>query len=337
MRYYIFRLWFRQWFKDHDGIKAFAQQAMNWVLQSALSLAARLKKKNRQFSENIKEHNANLLRRRPFPVLDADEFSSVRAKIRGYSFGILICVLAEVFFNYFAAHAILTLDGLLGEFGRVVLAMVFTVTCILVFEHLVKEVLHQNPYKGEVKEPRNWLKMVLLVLVALFFEALNFYAAKIRGAQIEGVGASGPITMLMTILGLVVPIAAGYFAYDKSRYINVYKNTLAIARAEAAIADLECRIAANDETMQTHLKQQWERRWAIVQEFRTYKENYNRKHGIAVEQLQGHFCETQTTFIQEAITRYRRETLPQMTPALGLTQVHSGNGQSNDPTLVIQH
>lgn len=337
MRYYIFRLWYRQWFKDHDGIKAFAQQAMNWVLQSALKLAARLKKKNRQYSENIKEHNADLLRRRPFPMLDADEFSSVRAKIRGYSFGILICVLAEVFFNYFAAHAILTLNGLLGEVAHVVLAMVFTVPCIVVFEHLVKEILHQNPYKGEVKESRNWLKMALLILAAVFFEALNFYAAKIRGAQIEGAGSSGPITVLMTILGLVVPIAAGYFAFDKSRYINVYKNTLAITRAEAAIADLECRIATNDETMQTHLKQQWERRWAIVQEFRTYKENYNRKHGITTEQLQGHFCETQTAFIQEVVTRYHRETTTTSMVASTLSQPPSANGVAKDHAAQIHH
>jgi hypothetical protein len=55
MRYIYFRIKFSQWFKNLEGIKEFAEQVMGWLMDSVLKLAAKLKKKNKELSEYIKE------------------------------------------------------------------------------------------------------------------------------------------------------------------------------------------------------------------------------------------------------------------------------------------
>ena len=83
--------------------------------------------------------------------------------------------------------------------------------------------------------------------------------------------------------------------------------------------------------MENHFKQKCENYWAFLQEFKAYKENYNRKNSIPEESLAGHFSETQTAFITEAIERYKKEAIVEekIEPALILAPVWSQQRGNN--------
>ena len=57
-RYIWFLLWYKQWFRNPEGIKGFAHQVMNWLMQSTLGLAQKLKRENKSLSEGIKSKTA---------------------------------------------------------------------------------------------------------------------------------------------------------------------------------------------------------------------------------------------------------------------------------------
>ncbi len=309
MRYLFFIVWYRQWFKNHEGIKGFAHQIMNWLMRSTLRLAARLKKQNKHLAEKIKELTAELQTRILHPTIDADEYAALKGKIRTYSIILWICIVGEAFFNFFASKALFNFEGWFAIAAQSIFAILITWVAIALFENLFHNLLYERPYKGDYKEPRNWGRLIALILMAIGYESFTYYICKVRGIQIEGGNGNGIIATAMMIAGMLIPIIAGYYAYEKRRYIAPYKNTLRIARLRTLIAKKENKIKVNQMRMENHFKQICEEEWAYLQEFKTYKENWNRKHSIPTEDLAGHYSASQESFIKEAISRYKKEAI----------------------------
>jgi hypothetical protein len=69
------------------------------------------------------------------------------------------------------------------------------------------------------------------------------------------------------------------------------------------------KIATNNQSMETHFKKELNDKWALLQEFKVYKENFNTKYDIPHESIAGHFCETQESFSREAAERYERAVI----------------------------
>ena len=330
LRYTYFRLRFNQWFKNQEGLKAFAQQCMNWLMRSTLSLAYRLKKRNKQFSGKNKELNADLSKCLASPMMDADDFASLQKEIRNYIVIERCIIIAEAFFNFFAAKALFNFSGWLAIAAQVFFSLVVTWVSIPLFRNLFFHAIHERPYKREHVEPRSWPTLILLILLATLYELGIYYLCKLRGEQIEG-GTRGFITTLMVIIGMLLPVIAGYFAYERRRYYSPYINTLRINKLRHRIACYENKIQTNIQRMENHFKQKCEDYWAYFQEFKAYKENYNRKNSIPEESLAGHFAETQTAFITEAIERYKKEAIvkEKTEPAIMLAPVWSQQRGNN--------
>lgn len=309
MRHLFFILWYGQWFRSHEGVRKFGEQCMNWLLRSTLNLAARLKKQNKQLSEKIKEMSDELTKREVDPVINGDEFPKIQSKIWRYSVSKIIFVVADFFFNFFAAKSIITGEGWYALAGQLFLSVMMTYGFILLFEELCEELLYLKPYKAEHTEGRKWGKLTFLLIIGIAYQLGVFYLCQVRGIMIEGGNGDGIISSLMLVLGVISPILAGYFDYSKGIFINAYKNTTRIVFLKAKIADKKNTIAQNNQRMETHFKLQCEWNWSYLAELATYKENFNRKHGIPQENLTGYFCESQESFVREAIDRYKREAI----------------------------
>jgi len=309
MRYLYFYIIYNQWFKNHNGIKAFANQAIHWLLESTLSLSKRLKEENKRLSENVKVLKSKLIKRLNCAVINADEYPAIRSKIRLYTLIIFICLTGETFFNYFAARAIFTFQGWTAVIASLIFSMLITLSAILLFENLIEQILLEPHYKSEKQKNRNILKMVILFVLAITYEYLIYYVCKVRGIQIEGGNGDGIVSTAMMIAGMLLPVVGGYYSYEKGRFISAYKNTNKVTSLEKEIAKSEMKIHSNNEKMENHFKKTLNNRWAVLQEFKTYKENYNLKHSIPEENLMGHFCATQETFRQEAIERYNKQNI----------------------------
>lgn len=55
--------------------------------------------------------------------------------------------------------------------------------------------------------------------------------------------------------------------------------------------------------------------WDLLNEFRTYKDLYNERHGM-VEQLGGHFAQSYDAFQREAYKRYESDLRDLMSPSM---------------------
>ena len=326
MRYLYFKIRFNQWFQNTEGIKEFAEQVIGWLMKSVLNVAAKLKMKNKQLFEKIKELRTLLIKKIQYPVIDADEFAEIRKKIRTYTIIIAICLIGETFFNYFAANAIFTFKGWAAIIAKIVVALLITWGAFTLFESLFYQILFEKPYKSDYKEKRNVLKLITLSIMAVCYETLIYYLCRMRGMQIEGTTGDGLITTAMMLVGMLMPVIAGYFTYEKSRFYSPYKNTIEIEKLNRTIASCENRIKTNQELMENHFNRGCQENWAVLQEFKTYKENFNLKRDYPVENLSGHFCELQGNFKNEAITRYKQQMIDEEEKVLS---INSGNGKAD--------
>ena len=132
---------------------------------------------------------------------------------------------------------------------------------------------------------------------------LIFYISKVRGIQIEGGSGNGIISSLMLMAGMLMPAIAGFYSYEKSKYVDAYKNTNKIAYLKNTISKAETKIQKNNSKIEGKFNEYLQFSWANLQEFKAYKENYNLKHNVPIEDLKGHFSENQDTYRDEANKR----------------------------------
>lgn len=305
-----FHLYYGQWFKHTDGIKGFAEQSMNWLMKEVLNLATSLQNENKRLGEEIRVLKSNLSELYLYPTVNADEFPSIKSKLRSYTFLIWCAVAGEFFFNFFAAKSLLDFPGWVAVLGQVLLAAFLTYGFFKIFENLFVQLFNEPKYKTEVKPQRHLGKLLFLLGVALAYEIGVFYLCQVRGITIDGHG-NGLIGHALMIFGMLFPIVAGYYGYEKHIYKSAFKNTLDIKNAAQQISKRENKIKTNDKKMEIHFKQTCQKEWTIFQEFKTYKEVYNMRRKISPENLSGHFCATHESYIQEATDRYLKEPINQ--------------------------
>lgn len=311
-RYTWFLTWYKEWFKNAEGIKGFATQVMNWLMQSTMALAEKLKNQNKKLAEAIKATKANLAKRYEHPTVEADEWDEVKGTVRTLGRWIFVGILVETALNFFGISAVMLQQGINWVAFKVFIALLLTGAGIHIFKKWFAIALNKPKYKQVAAKPRNWIEFILLTFLCIAYESLIYYLCLIRGVALEGATGEGIFTYFVVLAGMLIPIIAGYWAYDRSLYLTPYRNTVRIAREEKEIARMERYIATNNQRMEDHFKRETERSVALLEEFKIYKINYNLKNGLKEEYITGHFCETHDSFEKEAVQRYQKEVLHQM-------------------------
>jgi len=338
-RYMWFMLWFKAWFKNTEGIKGFATQVLNWLMQRTMNLAKRLKNQNKKMAEAIKTRKAQLLKWYEHPTVDADEWDSIKGTVRKLWFWIFVGMVAETACNYFAIESVMEAKGLGWTLLRCFVALAATGVSFYFFEQWFAMAINKPAYKQVEVKKRNWAEFGLVTLVCVAFEVFFYWLCLKRSNVLEGASGDDATKYVVMILGMLLPIAVGYYAYKRSRYLNAYKNTLRIAGAEKEIAKKESTIATNNQQMEDHFKCELHDTWTVLDEFRVYKENYNEKHNIKKENLAGHFCETYNIFEKEAMERYKKEVLhiTPVQPTLIFTKEQMNGRTKELPQTIINH
>lgn len=308
-RYAWFIFWYKPWFKNTNGIKAFGTQVMNWLMQATMNLAKKLKNRNRKLNEDIKTLKERLRKWYEHPAINADEWDEIKGTVKKLGLWITVGLIAEAALNYFGISAVITPKGWGWIALNAIIAIAFTGFGIYIFKKWFAALLNKPMYKQTEVPRRNWMDIGVLTLLCVVYETAIYYLCRVRGIALEGANDGGFVTYFVTLAGMLLPLVAGYFAYERSRYIAPYNNTLRIERAEKEIAKKESVIATNEQHMEDHFKKQLQKDWAFLDEFKTYKQNYNAKYEIPTEDLSGHFTETHETFAREAIDRYKQQMI----------------------------
>jgi hypothetical protein len=299
-----FKLFYGQWFKNQEGLKGFAAQVMNWLMQQTMALAEKLKNQNKRLQKNIEAAKARLDKMYKHPTVDADEWDEIKSKVRTLGFWITVGIVAEAALNYFGVSSIIQLKGWGWMLLNVTLALALTGLGVYIFKQWFTLLFNKPKYKQENAPKRSWVKLITVAVVCLGYLCVIYYLCKVRGIALEGANGDSIVENFVVLAGMLLPVIAGYLAAERNIYISAYKNTIRITREENGVAKMKLKIAANQQKMEDHFKRQVEMRWALFEEFKTYKENYNLKKGLKKEELTGHFCEHHDSFKKEANKRY---------------------------------
>jgi len=308
-------------------------------MQRTMSLAERLKNLNKKLALAIKTKKADLVKWYEHPTVDADEWDKVRNMVRKLAFWIIILICAETATNYFAVASVMTEKGWLWNIVRGMTALVATGIGTYIFEKFFEMVINEPKYKQIEKSKRKWTKIIFVTALCIGVEAAIYWLCRRRVVALEGNNGDITITYFVLIIGLLLPIATGYFAYERGRYISAYRNTLRIKKAEKNIAKWDSTVATNNQRMEDHFKRELNDKWALLDEFKIYKGNYNQKNGIKDEIVTGHFCETHDTFAKEAMLRYTKEILhevPQQ-PMFVVTKAQENGHTKQIPQIIIDN
>jgi hypothetical protein len=129
---------------------------------------------------------------------------------------------------------------------------------------------------------------------------------------------------------LLLPLIAGAFHWDSTRFIDRYKATLVLRQIESRLAQIDSIIHQNEEYESNFYRMKSIEYWDWVNDFKTYKDNLNQKKDI-VEHFGGHFAQSYDLFQAEANKRYTqdiRDITAQSLRKLALVDAgHAGVGQ----------
>jgi len=219
-RFMWFLLWFKQWFKNAEGIKGFATQAMNTLMQRTMKLAQRLKKQNRKLAEAIKAKKAQLLKRYAHATIDADEWDMIKGMVMKLLLWIFVGMVAETACNYFAIESVMVAKGLFWAALRTFVALAATGISFYFFEQWFAMAINQPAYKQVEIKKRNWIEFVLVTIVCIAFECFFYWLCMRRSSALEGTSGDDTVKYVVLLLGMLLPIAVGYYAYKRSRYLR---------------------------------------------------------------------------------------------------------------------
>jgi hypothetical protein len=303
-RYHWFLLYYKQWLKSVGGIKGFAEQYLSHFLEDALKKSRRLSRKIGRLrikkADYIKE-SLELLRK----ICTPDEFSVLKKKVPMNGLFLVLLTMGETNLTFINMQVITgRSQNLFDGTMKFLLAFIITFGILWAAKRAIEEFMEL--FVDKEKSNGNKLPFIVWLCILVGVEALSFYFAKIRAKDFEGGGETGPAGIALIIFSLLLPIIGGFLAYEYFKYLGTYKNTKRMNKISQKIVRIDQRLSNHELEEEHHFLRRCNDRYAVIQEFMTYKGNYNTKHGIPNETLTGHFCATRESFYQKAKHEYQK-------------------------------
>ena len=345
-----YNLRFRAYLKNEHGIKKFAERYMGHLIRKVTKKSSNY----REMTENMLVEKANLRLRaeelRAQDMLDAGEFFSVKRRLLTNRFITVSFVVAAVFLNFVSVEAFLGGETALLDVLRWVTAaaaaVVLTGGGLTLTERLIESVLNEHTGKARPVRASGLGVAVLWGALLVGLELSIFWFSGARAAQFATAQAAPSFYLGYVMLALLLPVGAGAVRWDAMRYIDVYKTTQTLREIEGRLAQIDSMLRQNEEFESNFYKLGSISAWDAVNEFKTYKDNYNQRAGIT-EAIGGHFSQTYDAFQAEANKRYdvdirdatsrSMRKLEQIERAAGRTLGPHGGDMAKGPLPVSAH
>lgn len=324
-----YRMKYGPYLRNEQGIKKFAERALDQLLSRVTKRSAYY----REMNENMLVEKANLRMRAAElarqEMLDASEYFSVRRRITADTTIIVFALVAGVLMTFFSVTAFLESVDAVSAIARWVIAGVFagvlTYGGMHATEFLLGALIPRRVDEDKREHlPRQAIATMWAVVLAIVLIAILGFA-ETRAALLSQATGSGMIYFGFILLAMAMPVLAGAFRWDASRFVDVYKTTQAHRRVEDRLAQIDSVLRQNEEFESNFYKLRLLEEWDEVNSFKTYKDNYNERKGI-VEHLAGHFSQSFDLFQNEAVKRYESD-LRDLT-ARGLRRLDSSEARS---------
>ena len=287
--------------RDENGKSIYAGYCMNSVEGKTGKKGSKIRESIKALNEKKRNLKNNLLEVLKHPILENDQYYSLRKKIRMQQFLFWILVFAEFGLNYFTTLIFLNAKGLMFFIIRIVIALTVTTFAIISTEKFLEEAIpKRKDHKRSIPTMLLWFILLVGVEVAIYYFGL------VRGQDFESGAVGNDIAKALVLISMLIPIVAGGVRWDLLNYMDVYKNRRTHDKLTKRINSIDTRLEILRERENTHFQQECGDYWHTLNVFCTHKNSYNLKNNIDRESLENHkFAKDIDKWKEEAEKRYR--------------------------------
>lgn len=318
--YYL--IFFNSDVRNENGLKRFAERCMNNLLERAKRRSSSLREDNQELQGQLDNTRNYLDSVDRSDLLDDNEFFSIRKRIRTGTFIVIGIFITEGLLNYFSTLVFISGTDMGIALLRWLIAIVLTFGAIGSAEKLIEALLPIEKHKSTTPKVRSIPVIVLWSILVIGVELAIVGVSEARARDIEGGRSGGLLYYGFIVLSMVLPLIAGAIGWDILRFYDAYKHTRKVRRAEQRAEEIDQKIDRNLQDEADFYNITVTGYWNRFNDFRVYKENYNRRKGIT-ENLAGHYCGGFEDFRPEADRRYGE---------IGGTIPHAHNKVGTSPT-----
>lgn len=323
MIYFYYRIRFRQFFLNQEGLKSFAERCKNvYAGMSTKRKVSNLTSYVKILKEEHEKHSKDFIEYSKLDRMDNSSFSIKKSKSKRVKFLVYVLILFEIFLNYLSTLIILEGDSFLLILARWAISIGVALITMLTFDSLLTKLLPEESvklkgttterneddeylYKRTAKSKRI-VSLILLPIVLIAFEILIIGISNARAIDIEGGTKKGVLYYGFILFSMALPIIAGYFKWDSEQHGKLYKNTLQYHRSLKLMHIVNLAIISAMKDIKTIIEDKTSTAWRIFSRFKLYKENYNRKRDISESTLD-HYCKSLELFSAKILDSFGDE------------------------------
>ncbi|HEY9047558.1 MAG TPA: hypothetical protein VIN08_16745 [Ohtaekwangia sp.] len=299
MQYLLYRLLYKQYFINTEGIKKFSERCTNKYIGTAAARKTTILTTYIQVLNKEREkRKQEFLECVDLDRMDDGSFAIRRRKSRRMKIVVYVTLLFEIFLNYISTLIFIQGEGLLYILVRWGLSIILALAAMLVTDGILTKLLPEesvrvkgNSSRHEDDESYNrnaktkrYIGLVILPILLVAVEIAIIGVSRERAIDIEG-GRSGNILFYgFILLSMALPVIAGYFKWDSEQHGKLFQNTLNYYRAEKLLHILNLIVIANMKDVKEIVDNSIRMSWEKFSRFKLYKENYNIKKSIPREE-----------------------------------------------------
>ena len=316
MSYLIYKLRFKQFFLNPEGIKLFADRCVNkYVSKAAVYKANVLTTYVTVLKEERAKRNLEFIECEKSDRMDDGSFALKRKKSKRMKIVVYVTIIFEIFLNYISTLIFIQGDGLLFILARWFIAIGLAWGAMLVADGILTKILPEESVRvkgsnSKVEDDDNYEKnsktkrligLILLPILLVAVEIMIVGVSKARALDFEG-GKSGDVLFYgFILLSMALPIIAGYFKWDSEHHGKLYQNTLIYNKTQKLLHILNLIITANMKDIKGVVENSIRKSWEVFSKFKLYKENFNNEKSIPKEDISNHFSNSSESFKNEAL------------------------------------
>jgi hypothetical protein len=296
--------------RNVDGIKHFSERCLGELIRGVTKKSAVY----REMNENLLVEKANLRMRQDElseqPKLDAGEYFSVRRRLWVNNAIGSAVILAGVFLTYLAISAFIAQQTGLSSFltwaVSFILAGVLMGGGLVATERFLEALLPRRTIRTEELKEVSQSVAPLWAVLLIGIELALLGIAEVRASLLSQSLDSNVLYYGFMVMTMILPIIAGAIRWDAAQFTEIYQTTQALRGIDSRLAQIDSILRQNEEYESNFYKMKSIWYWDLLNEFRTYKTNYNLKKGYE-ENIDGHFSHSYDLFQAEATKRYQSD------------------------------
>ncbi len=289
--------------RNPNGLKRFAERCLSTLLDKVKKKSTSLRQSVQDMERKLNATQSYLGGVNKADLLSDNDYYSARRKVRIGTFLVTGILCTEGLLNYFSTLVFISGEDLGIALLRWLIAIVLTLGAIASAERFMEAILPIHKHGATQSKPRSILMVVIWSVLFVGVEIAIAGVSEARARDIEGGHTGGLLYYGFIILSMTLPLIAGGISWDLLHIYDSYKFTRKYNHARSISDTVERQIKITMQRLEDYYNVHLNQAWHQLNDFRSYKENFNLRRGIA-ENVDAQYFAEFNNFKKEADRRY---------------------------------